>query len=378
MLLRKLPLRCNVTTRWLSDESIIREFDPRANIKKTDILSNKGKDPTGYKIPFLEESEERLWNATTADQWSTKPKFGLIKGSITARQQKLYPDVVPTPIKHFNFGGSGELGAQIRKGLPMGSFGRTVLHGIQRDKPDEGLTKFTQSKGRTQASIIGKSLGSPINKDGFVDESFDSRLVLIDRKTEWFSSGKKHGFYAVVVVGNKNGLMGMAQAFSPERFPSMLKARDEAYQQLHYFERYNGHTVPYALAGQYNRTECHVIPHMCFGKNTGNFYVKYMLDLAGYKGVTVKTNGRNTRQMICKALITTLLSYETHQEQANRLGRHVVRFERQHNYRHNVLASPGPGAKIPVPITGEIAEVKGGPRPIKKGFESISENYNEQ
>lgn len=379
MLLTKVvPITCrHVIARSMSEDSIIKEFDPKANIKRTDILSNDLSDPTKYRIPFLEEDEKRLWDSTVGDQWNLRPKFGLVKGLDRAHKQGLYPDVVPTPIKHFNFGGDKGLGERLRANIRAGSFGAKILGDMRKEKPDLGLVAYRKSQGRTTAHYVGKSLGPPVGKDGFADESFDSRIILAERRGEWFSSGLKYGFFTVAVVGNQNGLMGVAQAFKPDRWEAMFKARDEAYQQLHYFNRYKGYTVPYPLAGSYCRTECHVSPHMNFGKNVGNFYTKYMLDLAGYKGVSVKTSGRNTRQMICKALINTLLSYETHQEQADRLGRHVVRFHRMHGYRPEVLASPGSGTTTPVPITAEVAEVKGGPRPVKKGLNTISPNYAE-
>ena len=35
------------------------------------------------------------------------------------------------------------------------------------------------SHSRTTAHYVGKSLGPPVGKDGFADESFDSRIILV-------------------------------------------------------------------------------------------------------------------------------------------------------------------------------------------------------
>lgn len=127
------------------------------------------------------------------------------------------------------------------------------------------------------------------------DEVLDINMV--QRMTD---SGRRVKFRATVIVGNRNGYVGLGQAKDVQVGPAIRKAIDAAKLNITYIRRGCGswecacglpHTVPYEVTGKAGSVSVTLIPApRGLGIAAGNTATK-VLEKAGIKDVWTKTFG---------------------------------------------------------------------------------------
>ena len=353
---------------------------PPDSSPKTSLYAYKGKpDETGYRIPLLQDDENQLFYATDSDQW----KFGIRSGAPLYRQKaadrNIHPKINVQPMEHFNHKRFNKIQRSSIKHfsefydyLPYHQVSDISLQRIHRVRDiQNNLTSFgkrinlsydsNSGRGWTHTTARGESIGPPrkLLEDGSLDVDYDTRfnskILQLDYREELFSKGKQSGMRVTVAVGNGKGLLGVGITFKPTMKEALLEAKEFAYRQLVHFPMTEGGSIPYATRGRFHRTELHAIPTKPHQENKAQRVVKELLDLAGYKNVAVKLFGRNSVESVVKAFFVTFQNFETHQQQADRLGRYVVQFDPEAYFMPTVLAKPKDDTK-PVPFSAEIHE----------------------
>jgi small subunit ribosomal protein S5 len=132
----------------------------------------------------------------------------------------------------------------------------------------------------------------------------EDHLVQVARTTRVTRAGRKYSYRADVVVGNRNGYIGVGSAKDVDRFPAINKAKRMAKLNLVRVFRGSGsweeqptedrHSVPFKVEGRAGSVRVVLMPAP---KGTGlavGKAIRPVLELAGIRNVWGRTQGRST------------------------------------------------------------------------------------
>ncbi len=154
------------------------------------------------------------------------------------------------------------------------------------------------------------------------DSEFDKKLVEVRRVTKVVKGGKTMRFSALVVVGNKNGLVGMGIGKSNEVPEAVEKASAAAKKNL-ISVPIVGTTIPHDVIGKFSSSSVHMFSAP---KGTGVIAggsARAVIELAGIKDIVTKSHGSNNKINGVKATIEGLKSLRTREEIAILRGKNV-------------------------------------------------------
>jgi len=143
--------------------------------------------------------------------------------------------------------------------------------------------------------------GLPIRESQIIDmllPDLEDEVLDINMVQRMTDSGRRVKFRATVIVGNRNGYVGLGQAKDVQVGPAIRKAIDAAKLNISYIRRGCGswecacglpHTVPYEVTGKAGSVSVTLIPApRGLGIAAGNTATK-VLEKAGIKDVWTKT-----------------------------------------------------------------------------------------
>jgi len=145
--------------------------------------------------------------------------------------------------------------------------------------------------------------GLPIREPQIIDmllPDLEDEVLDINMVQRMTDSGRRVKFRATVIVGNRNGYVGLGQAKDVQVGPAIRKAIDAAKLEITYIRRGCGswecacglpHTVPYEVKGKAGSVSVILIPApRGLGIAAGNTATK-VLEKAGIKDVWTNTFG---------------------------------------------------------------------------------------
>lgn len=137
------------------------------------------------------------------------------------------------------------------------------------------------------------------------------RRIVSKRTVRMHKSGRRFNTKSLVVIGNGDGIIGLAEGESSDTREAIRKARENAKLNLIEVRRGNGSwedrgtdptTIPFKASGKSGSVEVHMKPAP---KGTGlaaSDEVKKLLQLAGIKDLWIKSRGSTrTRENLLKA-----------------------------------------------------------------------------
>jgi len=147
--------------------------------------------------------------------------------------------------------------------------------------------------------------------------TLSDHLIQVARTTRVTSAGRKSSFRAEMLIGNKNGYVGVGTGKDADRFPAINKAKRNAKLNLVRVYRGSGsweeqatedkHSLPFKVAGRSGSVRVVLMPAP---KGTGlavGKAIKPVLELAGIKNVWGRTAGRSTISLnFCQAAVDAL------------------------------------------------------------------------
>ena len=84
---------------------------------------------------------------------------------------------------------------------------------------------------------------------------FDSSVIDVSRTAKVTKAGAVFRYRALVVVGNKAGMVGFGMAKAKEVAVATNKAEAQALKNLFYIDLYNGHTIHHDMQTRFGRTK---------------------------------------------------------------------------------------------------------------------------
>lgn len=156
-------------------------------------------------------------------------------------------------------------------------------------------------------------------------KGFDVKVINVNRTCKVTKGGQIVKFTALLATGNFHGVIGFAKAKAPTAKVAIQKAYEKCFQNLHYVERYEEHTIAHAIQAKYEKTKIYLWPGprrsgMAAAVNT----VETVLYLAGFCNVKSKIIGSRNPLNVMKALFIALNAIETPKDIQQKFGRTVV------------------------------------------------------
>ncbi|KAK9914741.1 hypothetical protein M0R45_038499 [Rubus argutus] len=87
-------------------------------------------------------------------------------------------------------------------------------------------------------------------------KGFDVRLIDVNRTCKVTKGGQVVKYTAILVCGNYHGVVGYAKAKGPAVPIALQKAYEKCFQNLHYVERHEEHTIAHAIQTTYKKQRC--------------------------------------------------------------------------------------------------------------------------
>jgi len=139
-----------------------------------------------------------------------------------------------------------------------------------------------------------------INRD-----EFEEAIVNIGRVTKVVKGGRRFRFTALVVVGNKNGIVGFGTGKAKEVPDAIRKASDDAFNNLTEV-KIKGTTIAHDIEHKFNASRVLLKPA---SEGTGVIAggaLRPVLELAGIQDILTKSIGSNNPNTVVRATVEAL------------------------------------------------------------------------
>ncbi|KAJ0229805.1 hypothetical protein HA466_0313380 [Hirschfeldia incana] len=155
-------------------------------------------------------------------------------------------------------------------------------------------------------------------------KGYDVHVIDVKKVAKVTKGGRVERYTALMVCGNYEGVIGYAKAKAETGQAAMQKAYEKCFQNLHYIERHEEHTIAHAIQTSYKKTKLYLWPAPTTTGMKAGRVVKTMLLLAGFKNIKSKVIGSRNSYNTVKAVLKALNAVETPKDVQEKFGRTVV------------------------------------------------------
>lgn len=148
---------------------------------------------------------------------------------------------------------------------------------------------------------------------------FEERLITLNRVAKVMKGGRRFRFAALMVLGDKNGHVGLGYGKANEVPDAIRKAIEQAKKNM-IEVNLKGETIPHNTVGVFRSSRIIMKPA---SKGTGVISggpARAVLELAGVKNILSKSLGNNNSMNLAKATFEGLKSLQTVQDMADKRG----------------------------------------------------------
>ncbi len=145
------------------------------------------------------------------------------------------------------------------------------------------------------------------------DSGFDEIVVKIKRCAAVVRGGRRFSFGALVVVGDRNGKVGVGYGKAAEVPSSVEKGRKNATRDMRPVKIVSG-TIPHRVIGRFGASRVVMIPASPGTGVIAGTSVRAVLELAGIHDVLTKSYGSNTPRNLVNATMNGLMQLLTRED----------------------------------------------------------------
>ncbi len=138
------------------------------------------------------------------------------------------------------------------------------------------------------------------------NQEFAEYVVKINRCATVVKGGRRFSFSALVVVGNRNGEVGVGFGKANEVPPAVQKALKDARRSMVKVSM-KGDTIPHQIIGKYRATKIFLKPAMPGTGVIAGGSVRAIIQAAGIKNILTKAYGSTNPVNLTKATLDGLL-----------------------------------------------------------------------
>ena len=148
----------------------------------------------------------------------------------------------------------------------------------------------------------------------------EDNVVTIKRVTKVVKGGRNMKFTALVVVGDKNGHVGVGLGKATEIPEAIRKGKEDAIKKLVEVPIDENGSVPHDLTGKCG-SACVLIKRAAEGTGIiAGGPARAVLELAGYKNIRTKSLGSNNKQNVVLAAVNGLSNLKRPEDVAKARG----------------------------------------------------------
>lgn len=136
-------------------------------------------------------------------------------------------------------------------------------------------------------------------------EDLEERVVFVNRCAKVVKGGRRFSFSAVVVVGNRNGLVGCGFGKAREVADAIRKGTERARRAMIQVAL-KGRTIPHKVMGHWDGSHVLLRPASPGTGVIAGGGMRPVLELSGVRDVLAKSLGSNNRLNVVKATLQAL------------------------------------------------------------------------
>ena len=138
------------------------------------------------------------------------------------------------------------------------------------------------------------------------EQPFEDTVVKVFRSAKVVKGGRRFSFAALVVVGDRNGTVGIGYGKANEVPPAVDKAVKDAKKNLNDVSLVGG-TLPHKVVGKCRATSITMVPASPGTGVIAGGAARAVLEYAGVRNVLTKINGSTSAKNVVKAVMDGLL-----------------------------------------------------------------------
>ena len=150
----------------------------------------------------------------------------------------------------------------------------------------------------------------PVNTSGQEERPFEDTVVKIFRCSKVVKGGRRFSFAALVVVGNRNGTVGVGYGKAKEVPLSVEKAVKDARKSMHEVSLL-GRTIPHQVVGRYRATKIIMVPANPGTGVIAGSSARAVLEYTGVQDILTKVVGSTSAKNVVKATLNGLLKLKS-------------------------------------------------------------------
>lgn len=174
-------------------------------------------------------------------------------------------------------------------------------------------------QGRSGGGQGRSSAGGPLSRGG-EDTGFIDRVIHIGRVAKVVKGGRRFSFSAIVVVGNREGKIGIGLGKAGEVPEAIRKAGEQAKKTLFSVPVVKD-TIPHEIKGHFGSGRVVLIPASAGTGVIAGGPVRAIMECAGVKNVLTKCLGSNNPHNVLKATVNALTKLRTREDYKARLAK---------------------------------------------------------
>lgn len=155
-----------------------------------------------------------------------------------------------------------------------------------------------------------------------VVSDIEKRLVNVNRVTKVVKGGRTLRFSALVVVGDKNGRVGIGTGKATEVPNAIDKATENAKKNMVSISTLNT-TIPHEVIGKFGTTKVILLPSKEGSGVVAGGSVRPVVELCGIKDITAKVYGSRNKINTVRATLNGLQQLKTKEHIAFLRGKNV-------------------------------------------------------